>query len=262
MNYKILSNEKMITQGELYDMHVYAPDIAEKAQPGQIAHLDCGESTTLRRPLSICDFDKTTGIIRFCYEVRGKGTEYLSRLKKDDTVDILAPYGHGFDTSVKSDGKVLLIGGGIGIYPLLSLSGIYREKTAALLGFRTENLINMVSDFEAYGSECKVITDDGSNGRKGFVTELLKDELANGQIDLICVCGPKPMMKAVAMLADEAGIRCQISMEEHMACGVGACLGCVCKTMLFENIENGEKKETYKRVCVDGPVFESTEIVW
>lgn len=258
MNYKILSNEKMLDSAELYDMRVLAPEIAGKAQAGQIAHLFCGAGTTLRRPLSICDFDKDNGIIRFCYEVRGAGTKYLSELKKDEYADIIAPYGHGFDTSV-TDGTVLLVGGGIGIYPLLSLSRIYGNRATALLGFRSANLINLTSDFTAYGTECKIITDDGSTGRAGFVTELLRDEIGGKKIGLICVCGPKPMMRAVAEIASDASIRCQVSMEEHMACGVGACLGCVCRTMFAGN---GTHTETYKRVCVDGPVFESGEIIW
>ena len=258
MKYKILSNEKINDNLALYDMRVLAPDVANSAQPGQIAHLYCGEGTTLRRPISICDSDKASGIITFCYEVRGKGTAYLANLKACDELDILAPYGHGFavDESAK---KILLIGGGIGIYPLLTLAGIYKEKATALFGFRTANLINKTDAFANYGSAVKIITDDGSSGKKGFVTELLKEEIALGGVDIVYVCGPKPMMKAAAMLCEDAKIRCQVSMEEHMACGVGACLGCVCKTMF---VDNGEKKETYKRVCVDGPVFESSEIIW
>jgi len=258
MKYTILSNEKFVSNLELYDMRVYAPDTAAMAEPGQIAHLYCGEGTTLRRPISIADCDKASGIITFCYEVRGKGTKYLAELKKGDDIDILAPYGHGFSVD-ESAKKILLIGGGIGIYPLLTLAGVYKEKATALFGFRTENLINKISAFEGYGSSVKIITDDGSSGKKGLVTELLKEEIALGKIDIVYICGPKPMMKAAAAIAENAKIRCQVSMEEHMACGVGACLGCVCKTMF---VENDEKKEAHKRVCVDGPVFESSEIIW
>ncbi len=254
MKYKILSNTPLREGLELFDMRVCAPDF--NALPGQIAHFLCGEGTTLRRPLSVCDCYSQSGmqIARFCYEVRGKGTKWISERIAGEEVDILGPLGHGFETV---DGaKAVLVGGGIGIYPLMSLSRIYGKNAVALLGFRDAAHINLTEDFEAYGTEARVITDDGSSGRQGFVTVLLDEALKSGGYDIIYVCGPKPMMAAVSKIAEKYGVRCQVSMEEHMACGVGACLGCVCQTMLADG------NHGYKRVCVDGPVFESSEIIW
>lgn len=253
--YKILSNEQILPGKNLYDMRVIAPDLASECEAGQIAMLACGGKTTLRRPLSICDADAQNGIVRFCYEVRGEGTDLLSKMKSGDDIDIMSPLGHGFTFNGEDD--VILIGGGIGIYPMLFAARRLGNAATVLLGFRNASLINLTEDFEAFGARVKTITDDGSSGKKGFVTELLKEELAERKPALIAVCGPRPMMKAVSKLAEEAGVPCLVSMEEHMACGVGACLGCVtaCKELKDSSI-------SLRRVCKDGPVFDSREIVW
>ncbi|MBQ8508752.1 MAG: dihydroorotate dehydrogenase electron transfer subunit [Clostridia bacterium] len=258
MNYKdngkVLQNRRIIDGAQLYDMLIECPEIAHNAEPGQIVHIACGEGTTLRRPISICE---TAGdCVRLCYEVRGKGTKWMAERREGDTVSLLGALGHGF---TPRDGKVLLVGGGIGIYPLLSI-GKTCQNAKALFGFRNVSLINSLELFENNGIETSVITDDGSSGRKGFVTELLRDELTAGGVSQVYVCGPKPMMAVVAKLCAGFGVDCQVSMEERMGCGVGACLACVCKTMFRDN--EGAEGEKYKRVCVDGPVFDAKEIIW
>ncbi|MBE6611895.1 MAG: dihydroorotate dehydrogenase electron transfer subunit [Ruminococcaceae bacterium] len=252
---KIIENRRIIETAKLYDMTIECPEIARIATPGQIVHVACGEGTTLRRPISICECDGD--MVRICYEVRGKGTDFMASRRAGDDIDLLGPLGNGF--TVKEGEKALLVGGGIGIYPLLSVGKACASAEAAF-GFRNVSLINSLELFENRGIRTSVITDDGSSGRKGFVTELVKEKLAAGGIDVVYVCGPKGMMAAVAGICMEAGVRCEVSMEERMGCGVGACLACVCKTMFVDN--QGVTGEKYKRVCMDGPVFDAKEIIW
>ncbi len=254
-NGKIISNRRITEAAQLYDMLIECPEIAREAMPGQIVHVLCGEGTTLRRPISICECEGDC--IRLCYEVRGKGTDWMARRKEGDTISLLGALGRGF--TQKKGAHALLVGGGIGIYPLLSI-GKACDSAKAAFGFRTASLINSTELFTSHGIDVEVITDDGSSGRKGFVTELVKDALATGEIDIVYVCGPRPMMAAVAAICEEAGVKCEVSMEERMGCGVGACLACVCKTMFVDN--QGVTGEKYKRVCIDGPVFDSKEIIW
>lgn len=254
-NGKIIHNRRISDAAPLYDMLIKSPDIAKIARPGQIVHVMCGEGTTLRRPISICE---TVGdCVRLCYEVRGKGTEWMAERREGEYISLLGPLGHGF--TVNDGERALLVGGGIGIYPLLSV-GKQCKVAKAAFGFRNASLINSVDLFESNGISVSVITDDGSSGRKGFVTELVRDALEAKAVDAVYVCGPRGMMAAVAALCEEAGVRCEVSMEERMGCGVGACLACVCKTTFKDNL--GVTGEKYKRVCVDGPVFDSKEIIW
>jgi len=243
----IISNEKMTDEYEIYSMVIDAPLIAKIAKPGQFAHVKC-DGLTLRRPLSIAS--AKDGQIRLCYDVRGEGTEWMASLKSGDKIDINGPIGRGFDISDPSQ-KVLLAGGGIGVYPLYSVAEIYGENAFVVLGFRTKGLITFEKEFTECGSRLYIATDDGSYGKKGYAVELVKEILDNNKIDKIITCGPKIMMKLVALEAINRNIRCQVSMEERMACGVGACLACVCKI----NSAN-------KRICIDGPVFEGSEVDW
>lgn len=254
-NGKIISNRRISEAAALYDMLIEAPEIARAATPGQIVHILCGEGTTLRRPISICECVGDS--VRLCYEVRGKGTQWMAERREGDFVSLLGPLGNGF--TVKEGERALLVGGGIGIYPLLSVGKLCKAAKAAF-GFRNASLINSLELFENNGIKTSVITDDGSSGRKGFVTELVRDALEAKEVDVVYVCGPRGMMAAVATLCEEAGVRCEVSMEERMGCGVGACLACVCKTTFKSN--EGVVGEKYKRVCVDGPVFDSKEIIW
>ena len=255
-NALVYESRKISDSAELYELVLECPDIAGKVLPGQIVHVACGEGTTLRRPISVCEAIDSEKI-RLCYEVRGKGTKWMSERKTGERISLLGPLGHGF--TYHEGKRALLVGGGIGIYPLLSIGKKYGKDAKALFGFRNVSLINSTELFESHDIPVSVITDDGSNGRKGFVTELVREELEKKQTDIIYVCGPKGMMAVVVGIAAEYGVDCEVSMEERMGCGVGACLACVCKTMF---VENNEATEKYKRVCVDGPGFDAKEIIW
>lgn len=250
----ITLNEKLTKDHEIYSMWISAPNIARSVKPGQIVHVKCN-GYTLRRPISVCQsrYDK----IRLCYEVRGDGTKFMSELKAGDSIDLLGAHGNGFDVSDVSK-KILIAGGGLGVYPLLSAAQAYGRNTTAVLGFRNKSFMTLTDDFISCGADVKVATDDGSYGHKGYAIDVVKETLDSKKIDIIMVCGPKIMMKGIALLSEERGIRCQVSMEERMACGVGACLACVCNTRT-EDSHSGQKK---KRICVDGPVMEGIEVDW
>ena len=225
------------------------PELAGQITCGQFVHIKCGDALLLRRPISICDWQGD--LVRLVYEVRGEGTEWLSRRRSGDVLDVLGPLGHGFDVSGQ---KLLLVGGGIGVPPLLSCAKHAADQGAevhAAFGFRGLDHQMLTAEFGVPCGDVFVISDDGTTGRKGFVTELV-DEVLDGSFDSVLACGPKPMLKGVAALAQARGVPCQVSMEERMGCGVGACLVCACKTA------DGHMKH----VCKDGPVFLSTEVDW
>lgn len=237
----------------IYDMTVSCPPLASQAEAGQFVHIRVA-GFTLRRPISICTIDAGAGTIRLVFEVRGPGTEALSALEPGDEMDLLGPLGHGF-RPLSPGSRVIVVGGGIGVPPLLETAARYGKNATAILGFRTKDAVILTKDFENAGCDTRLATDDGSAGYHGFVTGLLEQRLAEGPADLICACGPMAMLKGVAAMAEKAGISCQVSLEERMGCGVGACLVCACKTVR-------EGKELYSHVCKDGPVFESSEVVF
>ena len=238
----VVSNEQL-AQG-LYAMLL---DAQLAVQPGQFIHVKCGE-LTLRRPISVASVSAEG--LRICYEVRGEGTAWLAGLKAGDKLDIMGAIGNGFDVSDLGR-RVLLVGGGIGIYPLYMPAQAYGANAYAALGFRDKSAVNFEREFRDTGCDLRISTDDGSYGHSGLVTELAREILENSKIDIVMACGPRAMMRAVYELAAARGVRCQVSLEERMACGVGACLVCVCKV-------NGQNR----RVCVDGPVFEGSEVDW
>ncbi|MBR4554723.1 MAG: dihydroorotate dehydrogenase electron transfer subunit [Ruminococcus sp.] len=233
----------------IFDITVLCPEVAELAQPGQFAQL-LAPGFFLRRPISICGIDKSAGTIRMVFEVRGKGTEELSRLNEGDNIDMIAPLGTGFGTA---EGSAVCVGGGIGVPPMLGIASLYGERATVITGFRNAAAVILQEDFAAAGCETVLCTDDGSAGIHGFVTTALDEHLKSKKTDIIYACGPMPMLKAVAGLADSYGVRCEVSLEQRMACGVGACLGCAVVTE-----KNG--KVTYKHVCKDGPVFDAKEV--
>ena len=245
--------EKMAIARNIYSFTISCPEVAEAAVPGQFVHIRA-KGFTLRRPISICGIDKEKGTLRIVFEIRGQGTEEIAKLNKGDLIDMLAPLGHGF--TVKSDAeKVILIGGGIGTPPMLPLAKIYGEKAVAISGFRNSSAAILQDDFKATGAEVILCTDDGSAGIHGFVTQPLKELAEKGGISAVYACGPMPMLKGVAAICKENGIFCEISLEERMACGIGACLGCACRTK-----RNDE--EYFAHVCKDGPVFNAEEVLW
>ncbi len=244
---ELIRKEKLTDS--VYDFTVFCPEMAEKTKAGQFLHVLCGGDAYLRRPISVCEvIDKKS--IRFIFSVRGIGTDALAKKNVGEELDILGPLGNGFDTE-KAEGRVLLVGGGIGIFPLLELAKIYGKRASVLLGFKTKAEMMMTDEFAKYADNVFVATDDGSCGYKGFVTELLKDITGSNEVGEILVCGPTPMMRAVSDIAAEKNIPAQVSLEERMGCGIGACVTCVCTI-------NGQ----HKRVCKDGPVFNASEVEW
>lgn len=246
---KIISHKKIAP--DVYDVTVFSPEIAKAAKPGQFLHIKCGDeiSMPLRRPISICSASAET--VRFIYQVKGKGTEALT--KENDSLDILGPLGHGFIIDNSAFKKPAVIGGGIGAYPLLFLTQ-QLQNASVFMGFRTKELVTLEDDFKMAAKEVKIATDDGSYGYHGFSIDLLKETLGAGDADIVYCCGPKPMLKAVAELCESLNVKCQVSLEERMGCGIGACLTCSCETKT-------EGTWKYKRVCKNGPVFWSDEVV-
>lgn len=237
MKYLIV-RKKVHTSGVI-DMTVHAPDIARAAVPGQFLHILTGEGDkVLRRPISICDAGNDK--LRFLFEVRGEGTKALSQKTEGEMLDILGPLGNGFEIL---DSPAVLIGGGIGIYPLFMLAKRLNSPEI-YLGFRDKKALTLLDEFSTLG-KVKVTTDDGSYGEKGRITDIISVDNTKA----IYACGPRPMLKAVKEMAAKAGARAQLSLEQRMGCGIGACLVCVCK------IKGG-----YQRVCTAGPVFRADEV--
>lgn len=220
---------------------------------GQFLQIQCGHSRLLRRPISICDWQegKQENLLRIVFEVRGEGTEWLSRRKTGDVLDVLGPLGHGFETDSK--GSYLLVGGGIGVPPLLGCAHNAWGNCTAVLGFRDAAHAMLLDDFQQACRDVVITTDDGSLGRHGFVDAAVGELLEKGNnFTAILACGPKPMLKSIARVAAQYGVPCKVSMEERMGCGVGACLVCAC------DMADGSRKH----VCKDGPVFDSREVDW
>ena len=241
---------EIITARELgadtYELTMAAEELGRLARPGQFLHIKCGDAVFLRRPISICDC--RDGFIKIVFRVRGAGTRWLSE-QKSGKLDVLGPLGRGFDLNFK---HVLLAGGGIGVPPLLYTAGEVLGLSSAILGFSSAEQIILHRQFRERCKKVIISTDDGSAGIPGLVTGPLEDALRGGGFDGILACGPRPMLRAVSQLAAEYSVACQVSLEESLACGVGACLGCA-----VPMIDGG-----YLRVCEDGPVFSAKEVNW
>ena len=222
------------------------------AMPGQFVHIKCGHSRLLRRPISICNWAEQRELLRLVFEVRGDGTEWLARREVGDRVDVLGPLGRGFQ--MEKGGKYLLVGGGIGVPPMLGCAVHGGGESTAVLGFRSARNMMLLEEFsKACSGGVRIATDDGTLGHHGFVDALVRQELEKGNsYTAVLACGPKPMLKSVYRAASDFGVACQVSMEERMGCGVGACLVCACKTA----------DGSMKHVCKDGPVFDAREVDW
>ena len=217
-------------------------DTSDITAPGQFINIKL-DGLYLRRPISVCDCDSET--VTIIYKVVGKGTEAMSKLKSGK-LDVLTGLGNGYDTSLSGD-KPLLLGGGVGVPPLYLLAKKLiseGKKVSVILGFNTKDEVFYKEEFEALGAEVTVTTVDGSFGVKGFVTDAAKDK----DYSYYYTCGPEPMLKAIYKSLETSG---QLSFEERMGCGFGACMGCSCKTVTG-----------YKRICKDGPVLAKEEILW
>ncbi|MBQ6387729.1 MAG: dihydroorotate dehydrogenase electron transfer subunit [Ruminococcus sp.] len=241
----LISNEE-IAAG-IFDMKLAYGENKIPVVCGQFAHVYV-PGKSLRRPISVCD--ARNGVLRLVYQVKGEGTRIMSQMKPGASVDVLAPLGNGF--RIQSGRRYALIGGGIGVPPML-YTAAKCEDPLVITGFRDASLVILQDDFRRAGAEPLLCTDNGSVGKKGFVTGLLREKME--QVDEICACGPLPMLRAIAELCKEFGKPCQVSLEERMACGVGACLVCAVRVQ-----KNGE--ELMQHVCKNGPVFNAEEVVW
>ncbi len=249
MHGKVIANEYAATG--IKRLVIEAKDLAELAEAGQFLHLRCrdiGNDPLLRRPISISDIDRASGRLILLYKIIGKGTTLLAQLKAGDWVDCMGPLGKGF--ALRGE-RPLLVGGGMGLAPLVALAkALCPRSTEILMGGRGKEELFWTELFAVSCQNAHITTDDGSIGLKGTVIDMLPQLLSAGGYDAVYTCGPKPMMEKVAKLAKEYGLPCQISLEEHMACGVGACLACSCAT------KNGGRA----KICLDGPVFDAEEV--
>ena len=239
----------------IFSLWLSCPEVAESAKCGQFVGVYSNDaSRLLPRPISLCEIDKSDGAIRLVYRVCGTGTEEFSMLHTGDLLRIIGPLGNGYPISEEYKAPIL-IGGGIGIPPILQLSKdlSHIEKKTVVLGYRKE--LFLTEEFEHTGRVC-MATEDGSAGVRGTVIDAM--ECAGVEGDVVYACGPMPMLKAVASYAQGKGIPAYLSLEERMACGVGACLGCIVKTAkkdAHSNVNNA-------RICTEGPVFLASDIQW
>lgn len=244
--------QKMIADG-ICSMWLDAKEVAVQAKPGQfISVYSNDKSRVLPRPISICEIDREKGTLRIVYRVVGKGTEEFSKAEAGDSFEILGPLGNGFPIEEAKGKKVLMIGGGIGVPPMLQTAKEIEGEAIIVSGYRNQDLF-LKEELESAGT-LFITTEDGSVGTKGNVVDAIRENQI--EADMIFACGPKPMLRALKKYALEKGIPCWISMEEKMACGVGACLACVCQSKDVDSHSHVHNK----RICKDGPVFLSTEV--
>lgn len=241
-------------------MAISAPGIVSRAKPGQFLHIKCGEALApfLRRPVSIHRIDREQGLVFLLFQVKGAGTSWLASRQPGDALDMLGPLGNGFRTP-ETNSSLLLVAGGIGIAPLVFLAEHAAgngSRVKVLIGARNQDHLLLLDKLEEAGATVRAATEDGSFGLQGTAIDLLTQALQEEGADMICACGPRGMLVKTASLAEERQIPCYVSLEEYMACGVGACRGCVTKVLA------GDGSITYLNVCSDGPVFAAGEVAW
>lgn len=249
---RIVSQEQIGTG--IFSMWLQTEKIAEEAGPGQFVSVYTRDgSKLLPRPISICEIDREQGRIRLVYRVTGKntGTEQFSRLHRGVPLEVLGPLGNGFPLEQAEGKRVFLMGGGIGIPPMLQTAKELKADKKIIVGYRDE--LFLTEELAGNGA-LYVATEDGSAGTKGNVMDAVRENAL--EADVIMACGPAPMLRAIKAYAEDRGIPCWISMEERMACGIGACLACVCRSTEVD----GHSHVHNKRICKDGPVFLSTEV--
>ncbi len=247
----VLSQEQIA--GQIFSMWLQSGPIARAARPGQFLSVYSNDSgRMLPRPISICETDPGREALRIVYRTAGKGTEEFSRCRAGDTLDVLGPLGNGFPQERCPEGKkALLIGGGIGIPPMVELAKSLAGEVQVIAGYRDE--LFLTDELSAHG-RLYVATEDGSAGTKGNVLDCIRENQLSA--DVIFACGPAPMLRAVKKYAQEKNIECWVSLEERMACGIGACLACVCRTTetdAHSNVKN-------RRICKEGPVFAAEDV--
>lgn len=253
-NCKLINKEQLTENSYIFTLE--SDEIAGKAKPGQFVHIACGrnKSFILRRPISIHNANESNFEILF--RVIGDATKSLAEVEVGDYIDVIGPLGNGFELK----NNPLIIAGGMGIAPLYFLLQAFLKKDikpTLIHGALNSKELYQREEIAGLGLDYKIATDDGSMGHKGLVTDLLQSRFQTSDLSAgrhgfrlqVYSCGPEPMLKAVAKICNENNINCQLSLERYMACGVGACLSCVCET-----------KEGYKRVCKEGPVFKTEEL--
>ena len=249
-NATVLSQKEIAPQ--IFDMWIET-SLAKEAKPGQfICVYPKDKSTLLPRPISICEVNADKTALRIVYRIAGQGTAEFSAYKEGESGAVLGTLGNGFPLEEGKGKKVFLMGGGIGIPPMLHLAKELDADKQVVVGYR-DNQLFLKEDLEKYG-KVYIATEDGSEGTKGNVMDAIA---ANAlEADVIFACGPMPMLRAIKKFAAEHQIKAYISLEEHMACGVGACLGCVVKTKEVDHHSHVHNA----RICTDGPVFEAEEV--
>lgn len=249
-------NARVISQREIapsiFDMWIET-SLAEQAKPGQfIGVYPKDKSTLLPRPISICEVREDKKALRIVYRVAGAGTAEFSGYREGDAVSVLGTLGNGFPLEKAEGKKVFLMGGGIGVPPILELAKRMDAEKQIVMGYR-DSATFLKEDFEKYG-KVFIATEDGSVGTRGNVMDAIRENAL--EADMIYACGPMPMLRAVKTYAEAHGITAYISLEEHMACGVGACLGCVVKTKETDHHSHVHNA----RICTDGPVFDAADV--
>lgn len=249
---------------DIFRMTLESEFISKNALPGQFVNIKCcqGEQALLRRPVSICQIDRKKGTYDILFQKKGTGTALLTCKKSGDRLDVLGPLGNGFDFNEKHE-RIAVIGGGIGVFPLLFL--LQESKAVSkntYLGFRSADLVVLEKEFRQSSRSLKIATDDGSYGAHGYITDILKKDLTTEHYDMIYACGPTVMLSIIARMAEESGIDCQVSLEQRMGCGFGACLICACKTKIKNGTDAKDVEWHYSHVCKDGPVFNSRDVIF
>jgi dihydroorotate dehydrogenase electron transfer subunit len=253
---KVISNDKLADG--IFRLKLFCPEIASSCRPGQFVHIQCGTGRDfiLRRPFSVHRQDGG-GAFEILFQVIGKGTKVLSRAQPREEISVVGPIGHGFEIE-KSVRNVMVVSGGIGVAPLIFLIDELlseKKRVCTLMGAASKDKLLYAIDLKRLVRNLLVATDDGSQGQKGLVTDLMPQAIEEFKPERVYACGPQGMLFQVASICKEYGRSAQVGLERLMGCGIGACLSCVCKT-----VEN--EKTSLKRVCVDGPVFDAESIVW
>lgn len=269
-NFKVIANNKI--KSGYFKLVLEAPAIASIAKPGQFVMVQVSQRAQgplLRRPMSIHSVKKDK--VEILYAVAGQGTQMLSRKRSGGYLDVVGPLGNGFEIPGADSKNAILVAGGMGVAPLLFFAQKIiqhrmqneKRKTLVLIGAKNKNGLLCEKEFQELECDVKIATDDGSKGFKGKITDLLKKALPLATSDkplAIYACGPLPMLKGIWRIASEYGISAWGSFETHMACGIGACMGCVIKAQSEKR--KAQNDFVYKRVCKDGPVFALNQVIW